>query len=247
MSLASKHALVTGANRGIGLSVARELLAAGARVSCLSRSGGTLEGEAQSVKADVTDRDGLERAFGEAAERFGPVDILVNNAGIAESAAFERSSPDMLRRILEVNLVGVFHAMQLALPGMKRANWGRIVTIASTAGLKGYAYVSAYCASKHAAVGLTRALAAEVAKTGITVNAVCPGYTETDMLGQSVTTIMETTGRSREEALRALLRQNPQGRFVQPQEVAKTVLWLCSPGSESVTGQSLALAGGELG
>jgi NAD(P)-dependent dehydrogenase (short-subunit alcohol dehydrogenase family) len=201
---------------------------------------------ARSIRLDVTDEKQIHEAFRAASDSFGPIDVLVNNAGIAASAPFARSSRAMLQSILDVNLFGSYLCAQVVVDGMRERDWGRIVNVASTAGLTGYPYISAYCASKHAVVGFTRALAMELAGTGVTVNAVCPGYTATDMLEESLRNIVEKTGRSRDEAEQILLAQNPQKRFVQPEEVAETVFWLCQPGSGSVTGQSIVVAGGEV-
>src|SRR5262249_36184146 len=150
------------------------------------------------------------------------------------------------RRMNAVNLDGTFHCTQAALPDMLAARWGRVVNVASTAGLTGYGYVTAYCASKHAVVGLTRALAVEVAAPGITVNAVCPGYTDTDMVKEAIAHIVAKTGRTADQALRELTSRNPQKRLIKPEEVATTVAWLCLPGSESITGQAIAISGGEV-
>ena len=177
---------------------------------------------------------------------FGPVAILVNNAGAAESAPFVRTSLALLRRMLEVNLIGTFLCSRAALPDMLEAGFGRIVNVASIAGLKGAAYVSAYCAAKHGVIGLTRALALETATKGITVNAVCPSYTDTDMTRAAVANIVAKTGRSAADAEMELVRKNPQGRLIRPEEVAATVLWLCAPGAEAITGQAIAVAGGEV-
>ena len=252
--LASKHALVTGGARGIGAAVTRVLLAHGARVTTLSRScvnntddaapGNTRE--TGHVVADVSDFEDVRRALEEARSRYGPIDILINNAGQAGSAPFVKMERSLWRTMMAVNLDGTFYCTQAALPGMLAIGWGRIVNIASTAGLVGYGYVSAYCAAKHGVVGLTRALALEVATKGITVNAVCPGYTETDMLRESVKKIVAKTGRTQEQALVELVSQNPQKRLIQPEEVANAVAWLCLPGSEAVTGQAIAISGGEV-
>lgn len=254
-SLSGKHALVTGGARGIGAAVTRALLAHGARVTMLGRSpapGG--EGDLSTerrpelgyVSADVTEPGSLLPAFDAARERFGRVDILVNNAGQGRSAPFVKTGYRLWRDMMQVNLDGTFHCIHAVLPAMLEAGWGRIVNIASTAGLIGYSYVSAYCAAKHAVIGLTRALALEVASKGVTVNSVCPGFTETDMLQDTVAAIVAKTGRTEAEARAELTARNPQKRMVQPEEVANAVAWLCLPGSEAVTGQSIAVAGGEV-
>lgn len=251
-ALAGRHAVITGGGRGIGAAIAARLAAEGVRLSLLGRHRVTLAAraaslsEARAIVCDVSDEAAVCAAFTEAERAFGPVTILVNNAGAAESAPFLRTSQELLRRMLDVNLIGTFLCCRRALPGMLEAGFGRIVNIASIAGLKGAAYVAAYCAAKHGVVGLTRALALETAARGITVNAVCPGYTETDMVRQAIATIVAKTGRSEAEAAAELVRNNPQGRLVRPEEVAAAVLWLCAPGAESVTGQAIALAGGEV-
>jgi NAD(P)-dependent dehydrogenase (short-subunit alcohol dehydrogenase family) len=185
-------------------------------------------------------------AFADALARFGRVDVLVNNAGQAESAPFLKMDEVLWRRMLDVNLTGTMLCTQAALPGMLEAGWGRIVNVASTAGQVGYAYVSAYCAAKHGVVGLTRALALEVASKGITVNAVCPGYTDTEIVRASIERVVAKTGRSEQEARAAFVQSNPQGRLVAPQEVADAVAWLCSEGASAITGQALSVSGGEV-
>lgn len=252
-SLAGRHALVTGAGRGIGAAVAVRLAAQGASVTLIARTRAALEAVAARCAgptcvqcADVTDAGSVRAAFAVAAGALGPVEILINNAGATESAAFARIDRAHWERMLAVNLTGAFNCIQAALPAMTNRGWGRIVNIASTAGLRGYPFGAAYCAAKHGLIGLTRALALETARRGITVNAVCPGHTDTAIVAEAVAEIRRQTGRSEREALAELTRGSPQGRLVQPEEVAHAVAWLCLPGSEGITGQSIAVAGGEV-
>jgi NAD(P)-dependent dehydrogenase (short-subunit alcohol dehydrogenase family) len=248
-SLTGKHAVVTGASRGIGLAIARALRAEGARVTLMARDAAALEAAAADLggatawqAVDVADAASVAAAF----DGIGTVDILVNNAGQAASAPFGRTDDALWRRMLDVNLTGAFHCIQAALPGMVDAGWGRIVNVASTAGLTGYRYVAAYCAAKHGLVGLTRALALEVAAQGVTVNAVCPGYTETDLVQDAVANIARATGRSEDEARAGLEAANPQGRMVLPAEVAHAVAWLCMPAAAAMNGMAVAVDGGEV-
>ena len=251
-SLQGRHALVTGGGRGIGRAIAAALTAAGAAVTVAGRSEAALaetvgRGEAKGyVIADVTDAQAVDNGVRTAVVERGPVDLLIANAGGAESAPFGKTTPEQFRRLFELNVLSVVHATRAVLDTMLARGSGRIVAVASTAGLKGYGYVSAYCAAKHAVVGLVRALAVETAASGVTVNAVCPGYTDTEMTRESLSRITAKTGRSREDALAAMLKASPLGRLVQPQEVAAAVLYLCSPEAAAVTGTTLVVAGGEI-
>src|SRR5262245_17969585 len=243
------HALVTGGGRGIGRAIAATLARQGMTV--LGRTRAALDaavaaGEAHVADvADVSDQASISAAIKRAAQR-QPIDILIANAGAAESAPFMKSDAALFARMMDVNFMGVVHSIQAVLPSLRDRPYGRIVAIASTAGLKGYPYVSAYVAAKHAVVGLVRSLALELAATKVTVNAVCPGFTDTDLVAGSIDNIMKKTGRSREQATAELSRHNPQGRLVQPAEVADSVLWLCGKDAGAITGQAIAVAGGEV-
>lgn len=249
--IAGRHALVTGGGSGVGRAIALALSEAGVEVTICGRRKealASMAGESQrifAIAADVTDEAAMAALYAEAEAARGPFDIVVANAGIAESSPAHRTTLDDWQRALAVNLTGSFLTVRPALAGMVRRKRGRIVFIASTAGLKGYAYVAPYVASKHGVVGLMRALAVETAEAGVTVNAVCPGFVETDLLEESVRRIVEKTGRSDAEARASLVATNPQGRFIQPQEVAAAVLWLCSEAAASITGQAISVSGGE--
>ncbi|RWD63775.1 MAG: SDR family oxidoreductase [Mesorhizobium sp.] len=245
------HALVTGGGSGVGRSIALALAEAGVTVTICGRREAALAEVAKEndrifgIAADVTDEAEMAALHEKAEAARGPFDIVVANAGMAGSAPAHRISLADWRRTLDVNLTGAFLTVKPALAGMLARKSGRIVFVASTAGLKGYAYVAPYVAAKHGVVGLMRALAAETAKSGITVNAVCPGFVETDMLEESVRRIVEKTGRAADEARASLAAINPQGRFIQPDEVAAAVLWLCSDAARSITGQAISVSGGE--
>ena len=247
MTITGSHALVTGGGSGIGRSIALALADAGVEVTICGRRREALDAvdhpRVHGVVADVTDPASIAALYETAQAARGPFDIVIANAGAAMSAPAARVTLDDWQASLAVNLTGAFLSVQPAIAPMTKAGCGRIVFIASTAGLKGYAYVAPYVAAKHGVVGLMRALAAETAKSGITVNAVCPGFAETEMLTRSLDAIAAKTGRSEEEARAALA--NPQGRFVTPEEVAAAVLWLVSDGAGSVTGQAISVSGGE--
>lgn len=252
--LAGKVALVTGASRGIGAAIADTLAADGAELWLAGRDAEALDAvaaglrrrhgtHAHTVLCDITDGEATT-AMAEEIGAAGPLHILVNNAGAAASAPFARTDEAMWQRMLDLNLTGAYRVTRAVLPLMTDTDGGRIVNIASTAGLIGMAYVTAYCAAKHGMIGLTRALAAELAPKGISVNAVCPGYTETELVDKAVATIAAKARLDADAARRSLIANVPIGRFISPEEVASAVRWLCSREAAAVTGIALPIAGG---
>jgi NAD(P)-dependent dehydrogenase (short-subunit alcohol dehydrogenase family) len=251
--LAGRHAIVTGGGRGIGRAIAARLVSAGASVTITGRDEAKLAETARALgpacdhrRCDVADRTAVDRQFARTLAAHPNLAILVNNAGVAHSAKFAATDEDLWDEMLRINLTGVYRCTRAALPAISAAGHGRIVNVASTAGLVGYGYVSAYCAAKHGVIGFTRALAVELATSGVTVNAVCPGYTGTELVDRAVAKIVAKTGRTADEARAELASRNPQRRLVDADEVASAVLWLCLPESQSLNGQAIAVAGGEV-
>jgi 3-hydroxybutyrate dehydrogenase len=254
-ALVGTHAIVTGGARGIGRAIAARLGAMGATLTLVGRDEAALAIAASALggttrcdwrACDVVDGEAVARTFAALAQVHEGIAILVNNAGAAKSAKFLATSPALWDEMLATNLTGVYHCTRAALPILQSAACGRIVNVASTAGLVGYPYVAAYCAAKHGVIGLTRALALEFAATRVTVNAVCPGYTDTDLVREAITNIVTKTGMTPEAARATLAGRNPQGRLVTPDQVAAAVAWLCLPESQAITGQAIAVAGGEV-
>jgi len=257
LPLRGRHAIVTGASRGIGAAIDSTLARMGADLTLMSRNESRLReqaaafteaynGKAQAIVVDIAQPEQVSAAFAQAADQFGPPHILINNAGIAAAAPIGKTDLARWQQPMGINLTGPFLCIREVVPAMAKGDYGRIVNIASTAGLTGYAYVAAYCAAKHGLIGLTRALSRELAHTSVTVNAVCPGYTDTEIVADAIGNIVAKTGRTPEQALKELTVHNPQGRLVRPDEVAEAVGWLCLPLSGSITGQSIVVAGGEL-
>lgn len=249
--LSGRRAVITGASRGIGATIAMRLAEAGAATVLIGRDAKALAEQngripnSQSVICDVTNAGQVERAFSELLAQ-APVDILVNNAGAAESAPFMKTSDALLDRMVSVNLGSAFRCSRAVLPQMLAGGYGRIINVSSIAGLRGYPYVTAYVASKHALVGFTRALAMEVVQKGVTVNAVCPGYTDTDLVRGAASAISAKTGRSEGDVVKEMIRTNPLGRLIRAEEIAESVAWLCGPETDSITGQAIPIAGGEI-
>jgi NAD(P)-dependent dehydrogenase (short-subunit alcohol dehydrogenase family) len=246
-SLVGKRALVTGGGRGIGAAVARELAAAGARVVVCGRKLAELEALAGAIAGEAITCDLLDRASSDAMlARVGAVDILVNNAGVAESAPLAETTDALWDRIVELDATSPFRVTRALVPAMIEAKWGRVINIASNAGVSGYAYTAAYCAAKHAMVGWTRALAIDLARTGVTINALCPGWVETAMSAEAVARISEKTGRSLADSKKALETMSPQRRMIQPAEVAYAALMLCADNARGIHGQTIIIDGGAI-
>ena len=243
--LAGRRALITGGGRGIGAAIARALASAGASVVVCGRTRASIDAVARelggtALELDLMDRPATDRTLAD----LGRVDVLVNNAGAAESAALERTTDALWDRIMELDATAPFRVTRALVPAMVKAGWGRVINIASNAGVSGYGYTAAYCAAKHAMVGMTRALAIDLARTGVTINALCPGWVETDMSATAVQRIADKTGRSLDEARASLANMSPQRRMIEPAEVAHTALMLCAHEARGIHGQTIVIDGG---
>lgn len=256
MILDGRTAVITGGGRGIGAAIARALAGAGAAVLVAARNDAEVEGVAGSIvdaggrafatRCDVTDPNDISALARTAADRLGAVDILVNNAGASSSAPLHRLSLEEWNRLFAVNATGAFLCTQAFVPGMVERGWGRVINIASVVGLAGARYISAYAAAKHALLGFTRSIAAELAATGVTINAICPGYVDTPMTDASIARIVEKTGRPADEARAAILATSPQNRLIEPDEVAHMALSLCNEQARGINGQAIVIDGGGL-
>lgn len=248
----NKHVIITGAGRGIGAAITDIFAAKGFKVTLIGRNAEVLEekasglGEAAlALSCDITKPEEIAVAFKQAIDTFGPVDVLVNNAGAALTAPFVKTKPEQFQAMMNVNFLGACYCIQAVLPDMMERNTGRIINIGSTSSVKGYGYVSAYTASKHAIMGLTRSISIEISKTDVTINTVCPGFTETDIVSDAIENIMQKTGRTAVQAIAELTKHNPQKRFIQPSEVADQVYYLAAHAPLSITGQAIMVDGGE--
>ena len=255
--LKGQHALITGGSRGIGAAISNALAALGADISLLARDTKTLKNQSDHIKSafgvnvfiastDITNEKEIENSFRESGNINGTIDILINNAGIGKSMPFHKMDLDFWKKTLDLNLTGTFLCTQQVYKNMRKQGYGRIINISSTVGLRGYPYIAAYTASKHAVIGLTRTLALEAVKKGITVNAICPGYTETDLVSEAIDNIAKTSGRDKENVKKEIENMSPMARFVTPEEVAESAAWLCLPSSASITGQAIVVAGGSV-
>lgn len=253
--LKGQHALITGGSRGIGAAISNALSALGANITLLARDISSLKKQKSHLQAefdakvfcasaDMTLAKDIEASFSQAVESNGEIDILINNAGMGKSAPFHKMDLDFWKATLDLNLTGTFLCTKQVYEGMRSRGYGRIVNISSTVGLRGYPYITAYTASKHAVIGLTRSLALEAIKKGITVNAICPGYTETDLVSEAINNIVKTSGRESSDVKSEIENMSPMGRLVSPEEVAESAAWLCLPSSSSITGQAIVVAGG---
>ena len=255
--LKGQHALITGGSRGIGAAISNALAALGANISLLARNKETLKIQGDYLKSefganvfsastDITNEKEIVRSFEQSVTTNGPIDILINNAGIGKSMPFHKMNLNFWKNTLDLNLTGTFLCTQQVYGDMRERGYGRIINISSTVGLRGYPYIAAYTASKHAVIGLTRTLALEAVKKGITVNAICPGYTETDLVSEAIDNIAKTSGRDKTNIKTEIENMSPMGRLVTPEEVAESAAWLCLPSSASITGQAIVVAGGSV-
>ena len=255
--LKGHHALITGGSRGIGAAISNALARLGADISLVARDKEALQMQGEYLKsefeanislasADITIEKEIVRSFKASVNTNGPINILINNAGIGKSMPFHKMDLDFWRKTLDLNLTGTFLCTQQVYQSMRDQGYGRIINISSTVGLRGYPYIAAYTASKHAVIGLTRTLALEAVKKGITVNAICPGYTETDLVSEAIDNIANTSGRDKENIKTEIENMSPMGRLVTPEEVAESAAWLCLPSSSSITGQAIVVAGGSV-